>query len=1193
MWDDVKKRCEEQSTTCDIPSTTSHPTPVDPIHPSTTNHPPPLDPSQKVGNCVSECSGMPDGNYQSCETCTRYISCSNGNIHDQACPAKLVWDDVKKRCEEQSTTCDIPSTTSHPTPVNPIHPSTTNHPHPVDPSQKVGDCVTECSGMPDGNYQSCETCTRYVSCSNGNIHDQACPAKLVWDDVKKRCEEQSTTCDIPSTTSHPPPVDPAHPSTTTHPAPVNPKHGKCVSDCNDMPDGHYQSCETCMRYVSCSNGDLFDRDCPAKLVWDDIKKRCEYESTTCDIPSVTRHPPPVEPTHPSTTTHPPPVDPKHGKCVSDCNDMPDGHYQSCETCRRYVSCSNGDLFDRDCPAKLVWDDVKKRCEYESTTCDIPSTTRHPPSVDPSTTTHPPPVDPKHGKCVSDCKDLPDGDYQSCDTCRRYVSCSNGNFYDRPCPAKLVWDDVKKRCEYESTTCDMLSTTIHPSTTVDPIHSSTTSPTPTGHPTGKCVSDCNGVSNGDYQSCKTCEGYVTCSNGYYSDRPCPANLVWDDVKKRCEWESATCPRNPSHSTTTPDPSGGDSCVSDCSGVANGDYQSCKTCEGYVTCSNGYYFDRPCPANLVWDDVTKRCEWESATCPRNPSHSTTTPDPSGGDSCVSDCSGVANGDYQSCKTCEGYVTCSNGYYFDRPCPANLVWDDVKKRCEWDSATCPPYTSPPSTTETPSPSTPSNPKTTDSPYVPPGTCVSDCRNMPDGKYQSCKTCKGYVTCTKGLLCEEDCDAPFLWDDVTKTCKRDSTTCPIPTRCVSDCSDMPDGDYQSCKTCEGYVTCYKGLICEHACPKKFVWDDVTKLCKTESTTCHTPSPSLPYGCVSDCSGVANGDYQSCKTCEGYVTCSNGYYSDRPCPANLVWDDVKKRCEWESTTCPGTPSHSTTTPDPSGRHDCVSDCSGVANGDYQSCKTCKGYVTCSNGYYFDRPCPANLVWDDVKKRCEWESTTCPGTPSHSTTPPDLSGRHDCVSDCSDVANGDYQSCKTCKGYVTCSNGYYFDRPCPANLVWDDVKKRCEWESTTCPGTPSHSTTTPDLSGRHDCVSDCNGVANGDYQSCKTCKGYVTCSNGYYFDRPCPANLVWDDVKKRCEWESTTCPGTPSRSTTTPVPSGGHSCVSDCNGVANGDYQSCKTCKGYVTCSNGYHSDRPCPANLVWDDVKKRCEWKSPTCDIV
>ena len=52
-----------------------------------------------------------------------------------------------------------------------------------------------------------------------------------------------------------------------------------------------------------------------------------------------------------------------------------------------------------------------------------------------------------------------------------------------------------------------------------------------------------MDDGDYQSCLGCDVYATCSNELlYDERPCPANLVWDDNAKRCEYESATCSEN---------------------------------------------------------------------------------------------------------------------------------------------------------------------------------------------------------------------------------------------------------------------------------------------------------------------------------------------------------------------------------------------------------------------------------------------------------------------------------------------------------------------------------------------------------------------------------------------------------------------------------------------------------------------------
>ncbi|KAK3591077.1 hypothetical protein CHS0354_005474 [Potamilus streckersoni] len=136
-----------------------------------------------------------------------------------------------------------------------------------------------------------------------------------------------------------------------------------------------------------------------------------------------------------------------------------------------------------------------------------------------------------------------------------------------------------------------------------------------------------------------------------------------------------------------------------------------------------------------------------------------------------------------------------------------------------------------------------------------------------------------------------------------------------------------------------------------------------------------------------------------------------------------------------------------------------------------------------------------------------------------------CVYSCVGKINGNYQYCPDCRKYVACSNGNQYIMPCPANLVWDDILKRCEWKSSTC---PESTTERPTLSV---CVYSCVGKINGNYQYCPDCRKYVACSNGNQYIMPCPANLVWDDILKRCEWKSSTCPeSTTARPTVSELP---------------------------------------------------------------
>ena len=76
-----------------------------------------------------------------------------------------------------------------------------------------------------------------------------------------------------------------------------------------------------------------------------------------------------------------------------------------------------------------------------------------------------------------------------------------------------------------------------------------------------------------------------------------------------------------------------------------------------------------------------------------------------------------------------------------------------------------------------------------------------------------------------------------------------------------------------------------------------------TTTTTITTPkttatNPSQISRCITSCAGLESGDYQSCHGCNVYASCTFGWLTDdRPCPASLVWDDIKKRCEYSSPT--------------------------------------------------------------------------------------------------------------------------------------------------------------------------------------------------------------------------------------------------------------------------------------------------------
>lgn len=67
-----------------------------------------------------------------------------------------------------------------------------------------------------------------------------------------------------------------------------------------------------------------------------------------------------------------------------------------------------------------------------------------------------------------------------------------------------------------------------------------------------------------------------------------------------------------------------------------------------------------------------------------------------------------------------------------------------------------------------------------------------------------------------------------------------------------------------------------------------------------HCDDTSLPFFitvCVNNCIGRVDGNYQSCYTCHGYVTCIGGGLVNRTCPMFLenkyiLWDNLKRYCD-------------------------------------------------------------------------------------------------------------------------------------------------------------------------------------------------------------------------------------------------------------------------------------------------------------
>ncbi|XP_078334069.1 uncharacterized protein LOC111112854 [Crassostrea virginica] len=60
---------------------------------------------------------------------------------------------------------------------------------------------------------------------------------------------------------------------------------------------------------------------------------------------------------------------------------------------------------------------------------------------------------------------------------------------------------------------------------------------------------------------------------------------------------------------------------------------------------------------------------------------------------------------------------------------------------------------------------------------------------------------------------------------------------------------------------------------------------------------------CIKSCIGRADGNYQSCDTCDGFILCINGKTSKQSCAQSVIgrpihWDNIKGKCVYNSSTC-------------------------------------------------------------------------------------------------------------------------------------------------------------------------------------------------------------------------------------------------------------------------------------------------------
>jgi len=144
---------------------------------------------------------------------------------------------------------------------------------------------------------------------------------------------------------------------------------------------------------------------------------------------------------------------------------------------------------------------------------------------------------------------------------------------------------------------------------------------------RCIDNCSGQPDGNYQWCEGCSFYIACVGGVRYVQPCLNTQVWHDLFKACVAQSTTCiecvidkPPTSSLPTPTPPPiardcaSTGSVCIETCggSGTQQDNYQWCGSCKYFLQCIGGVTHHTPCQPGLVYDHNKGWCDYESDTC-----------------------------------------------------------------------------------------------------------------------------------------------------------------------------------------------------------------------------------------------------------------------------------------------------------------------------------------------------------------------------------------------------------------------------------------------------------------------------------------------------------------------------------------------------------------------------------------------------
>ncbi|CAG9790987.1 unnamed protein product [Diatraea saccharalis] len=1504
--------------------------------------------------------------------CNRFYKCSNGKLVPLTCPSKLYFSIEQNRCEwAEKVNCDnreVPDGND-----NSNNDETNIGGGNCDPSLAPEICAAD--GSNDVMVAN-QNCNQFYICANGQPIVLTCPDNLFFNPNTDRCDwPNNVDCDgrlIPENkTNESDDTSYSDESDDSNDSDDSDDNGDDNESCageevvgggNGNPNLAPEICsaegsndvlvahENCNQFYICANGKPVAKSCPANLLFNPNTDRCEWRKC---VDCGNRVVPDDDCSENDNNSSGGESDESIDSNDSDDNDDNGEDNESCageevvgggngnpnlapeicsaegsndvlvahENCNQFYICANGKPVAKSCPANLLFNPNTDRCEWRK--C-VDCGNRVVPDDDCSENDNNSSggeSDESIDSNDSDDNDDNGEDNESCageevvgggngnpnlapeicsaegsndvlvahENCNQFYICANGKPVAKSCPTNLLFNPNTDRCEWRKCVdCgnrvvpdDDCSENDNNSSGGESDESIDSNDSDDNDDNGEDNESCageevvgggNGNPNLAPEICsaegsndvlvahENCNQFYICANGKPVAKSCPANLLFNPNTDRCEWRKCVdcgnrvvpdddCSENDNNSSGGESDESIDSNDSDDNDDNGEDNESCageevvgggngnpnlapeicsaegsndvlvahENCNQFYICANGKPVAKSCPANLLFNPNTDRCEWRKCVdcgnrvvpdddCSENDNNSSGGESDESIDSNDSDDNDDNGEDNESCageevvgggngnpnlapeicsaegsndvlvahENCNQFYICANGKPVAKSCPANLLFNPNTDRCEWRKCVdCGNRVVPDddcsendnnssggesdeSIDSNDSDDNDDNGEDNEScageevvgggngnPNLAPEICSAEGSNDVLVAHENCNQ---FYICANGKPVAKSCPANLLFNPNTDRCEW--------RKCV-DCGNrvVPDDDCSENDNNSSGGESDESIDSNDSDDNDDNGEDNESCAGEEVVGGGNGNPNLaPEICSAEGS---NDILVAHENCNQFYICANGKPVAKSCPANLLFNPNTDRCEWRKCVDCG----NRVVPD----DDCSENDNNSSGGesidsndsddnddngeDNESCagkevvgggngnpnlapeicsaegsndvlvahENCNQFYICANGKPVAKSCPANLLFNPNTDRCEWRKCVdcgnrvvpdddCSENDNNSSGGESDGSIDSNDSDDNDDNGEDNESCageevlgggngnpnlapeicsaegsndvlvahENCNQFYICANGKPVAKSCPANLLFNPNTDRCEWRKCVdcgnrvvpdddCSENDNNSSGGESDESIDSNDSDDNDDNGEDNESCageevvrggngnpnlapeicsaegsndvlvahENCNQFYICANGKPVAKSCPANLLFNPNTDRCEWRK--CVDCGNRvvpdddfSENDNNSSGGESDESidsndsDDNDDNGEDNESCageevvgggngnpnlapeicsaegsndvlvahENCNQFYICANGKPVAKSCPANLLFNPNTDRCEWR-------